>query len=266
MAITYNFLFSKVMLKLRQIAYASIESTSRTPRWWILALVQAVFAFLVMPSIVYPGLLFSRYIFLSAGSVIILVPVTVWIWMDIDARKSRSLKQKSLKFFIQSCVSAGGIMFCALLATLAARVFVAQVVLFSLLSSLVTATSALAMLYAVLCEQRFSPAWGLALDTWSKKISLAAVVAFVLILAQAACFAFFHGLWDSLGFSGQFPVFGHSATIWILLFAVIFLAAFLGALLNCFLVFLFLETIRQKKDPEAMELAMPKQPVFEGNI
>jgi hypothetical protein len=122
------------------------------------------------------------------------------------------------------------------------------------------------MLYAVLCEQRFLPAWKLALDTWSKKISLAAVVAFVLILGQAVAFAFFHGLWQSLDFSGRFPVFSHSATIWILLLAVIFLAAFLGAFLNCFLVFLFLETIRKSKDPEVMELAIPKQAVFEGNI
>jgi hypothetical protein len=89
-----------------------------------------------------------------------------------------------------------------------------------------------------------------AIDTWNKKISLAAIVAFVIILAHGASFALVHGWLKSFTNSRGFSVLGHSATIWILFSALFLLTALIAAFLNSFLVLLFLEIIARKKDPE----------------
>ena len=253
------------MQRLSQIAYASLVSTSRCPRWWILALPQAA-AFYFLSELPRSRFLSLPFLGWLAAAAIVLIPATVWLWLDMDAKNSGRIIQKRLKLFIQSCLTAAGIMLSALAIILFIQLTGGAWVFFALVSSVVAATAALAMLYAVLCGQKFAPALALAVDTWNKKFSLAAAAAFILILGHAVSFAFVHGFWKSSPDWAGFSVFSHSATIWVLLPALMILAAFCVAVLNCFLVFLFLESIRRKKDPESAEEAVAaKQPVFEAN-
>jgi len=122
------------------------------------------------------------------------------------------------------------------------------------------------MLFAVLSEQGFVSALGLALDAWNKKFSLAASVALVLIMANALSFAFMHTFWKEASPLAAFELLKHSATIWVLLLILILFIVFFAALINCFLVLLFLETIRRKKDPEAESRDAVKRPILEPSI
>jgi hypothetical protein len=119
-----------------------------------------------------------------------------------------------------------------------------------LASSVISATSTLSILFIVLCREPFYKALMLALDTWSKKISLAALVAFTLLVAHGVSFALVHGTLKSFRNMEGFSVFGHSATIWILFSACLLFSAFIAAFLNTFLVLLFLEIIARQKDPK----------------
>jgi hypothetical protein len=109
-----------------------------------------------------------------------------------------------------------------------------------------------------LCGQQFNKAIILAIDTWNKKISLAALAAFALLLAHGVSYALVHGVIKSLKTLQGFSVPGHSATIWLLLLVLFFLTAFAAAFLNSFLVLLFLEIIARKKDPETEKAAISR--------
>jgi hypothetical protein len=135
----------------------------------------------------------------------------------------------------------------------------------ALISSIVSGTSALAMLYVVLCAQPLNKAFVLAIDTWNKKISLAAMAAFVLLLAHGVSFALVHGVVKSFRIMQGFSVFSHSATIWILLLVLFSLTAFAAAFLNSFMVLLFLEIIGRKKDPEEEKAALRRLITSEAN-
>ena len=251
------------MLNLRQIAYASLISTNRHKVWWILALGQ-VAGFFLLGQTLGPD---HRILPWLPLVLVLLAPVTVWLWLDMQAVKIKVIRQSSAASFLNQCLSSGAVIIFALLIIFLARLTYLHWLFVTLFFSVVAATAALAMLYIVLFNQSLFKSLLLALDTWRKKISLAAIVAFVLIIAHGFSYAFAHSLWDpDFLNSGQFSSFGHSATIWILSIGGGFVVAYLAALLNCFLVFLFLEIIRSEKEPESvLEEARARQPVFEGN-
>ncbi len=250
---------------MRQIFYEAFLSTSRFPRWWILALVQAAVLYSV-------GELLQPYHLLKPFSVcwlilavIIMAPATVWLWLDISAYASRLKNQIKRKTFFNNCLTMCAIVLCSA-AVMAAAKFIYPDWLFSaLLSSIISATSTLAILYVVLCGQRFAPALALAADTWNKRISLAALIAFALLLAHGISFAMVHGALSSLKTPQGFSVPVHSATIWILLLILLSITAFAAAFLNSFLVLLFLDIIARKKDPESEKAVLSRLITSEAN-
>ncbi|HYV33649.1 MAG TPA: hypothetical protein VE973_02275 [Candidatus Limnocylindria bacterium] len=240
-----------------QIAYSSVISTSRTPRWWILALVQ-VAAFAVMGELLRPHWPTAIYACWLICALAIIIPTTVQFWHEIQADREKAAIQISSKMFIKQCLTAEAILLLALVIIVAARWALLPWVFLVVISSLVAATAILAMLYAVLRELPFNKALASALYTWNKKASMGAIAALILILAQGASFALVSYLRKSLEITGQFSLLSHSATIWILLAAIIFLVGVLAAVLNCFLVNLFLEIIQSKKAPEEIKPAVVK--------
>lgn len=242
-------LLNLFMLKISQIAYGSVIFTNRSRRWWILALGQTA-GFFIIGQTTRGYWQFLPWLIAAVG---LLVPVTVWLWLDMEAASSKLPKHLPLKIFIRYCLRSGGIMLCSIAAIILAKLAYLNWVFVALFSSLVAATAILSMLYVVLCGQTFSTAWGLALDTWHKKISLVVFIAFILILAHGASFAFVHAFWQPGLSGGEFSAFSHSATIWMLLAVLLLAIAYFAAVLNCFLVFLFLEIIRRKKGPDAAE-------------
>ena len=253
------------MKTLGQIVNDSFRSTGRFPRWWILALLQ-VAAFSVMGELGRPHWLrpvFMSYLVLSAA---ILGPITAWLWLEIEASVITLPKNLPIKSFTQRSFNAAGIIFCSVILVLVTRFFYANWIFLAIVSSLIAATAILAMLYAVLVEQSFFSSITLAADTWNKKTSFASVAAFILIIAHGASYAIVHGLLGNFTLLGRFSDFNHSATIWILLAALVFFAALMGAFLNCFLVFLFLETIRREKEPETAKSEVVKlEPIEAGH-
>jgi hypothetical protein len=245
------------MTSLRQILYESLLSTSRFPRWWILALAQ-VAALYAVGELAHPHWLKPLFFCWLIVGVVVLVLTTAWLWLEIQSVKLKSENNIAVKIFIGLCRTTGVIVICSMMVIALARLVFAAWIVLALVSSVVAATATLAILYAVLCREPFYKALVLALDTWNRKISLAAIVAFILILAHGVSFALVHGLLKSSRNMYGFSVYSHSATIWVLFFFLIFLVAFVSAVLNYFLVLLFLETIRQKKDPEAETAVLKK--------
>ncbi len=240
------------MPKLRQIAYDSFVSTGCYPRRWTLALIQVI-AFSLVGELARPRWLVSPFLFWLLAGAAVLGPVTARLWLEIEAAESKVPKPVPANIFIQSCATATAVIFCSVGLSIAARFVDGTWIFLALVSSLIAATATLAMLYAVLCAQPFDRSLALALSTWNKKISLAAAAAFILILAQGVSFALVHGVFlNFLSLSG-FSVFTHSATIWVLLLALVFVVVLAAAFLNCFLVLLFLETIRREKEPESLK-------------
>jgi hypothetical protein len=243
------------MLKPRQILYESLISTSRFPRWWILALVQASSVY-VIGELLQPRRLFRPFSFAwIIFAVCIMAPVTVWLWREIESYKAKRRSQMSVQKIFNQCLAIGVVVLCSVALVAAAKLLYPDWLFSALVSSIISGTSTLAILFVVLCGQPFGKALGLALDTWNKKISLAAFVAFVLLLAHGVSFALVHGILRSLMAEPGFSVSADSATIWVLCSVSLLVTAFAAAFLNNFLVLLFLEIIGQKKDPEEAKTA-----------
>ncbi len=191
-------------------------------------------------------------------SLCVMAPVTAWLWLEISSFKLKSKNQISVKIFFGHCVATIAVVVCSLALIIVPKLVYPDWLFSALISSIISGTSTLAILYVVLCGQPFGKALILAIDTWNKKISLAALVAFVLLLAHGVSYALVHGVIKSLKTMQGFSVFSHSATIWLLLLVLFFLTAFAAAFLNSFLVLLFLEIIARKKDPEAEKAAVSR--------
>jgi hypothetical protein len=244
------------MRSLREIFYESLLSTSRFPRWWILALAQGT-ALYLMGEFSQPHRLVRPFSVLwIILSLCVMAPATAWLWLSISSLKIKSSSQISQKKFVGYCIAIAIIVVCSLAVIIAPKFFYPDWLFSALLSSIVSGTSTLAILYVVLCTQPLSKAIILAIDTWNKKLSLAALAAFILLLAHGVSFALVHTVLKSLKTMQGFSVFSHSATIWLLLLVLLFFIAFIGAFLNSFLVILFLEIIGRKKDPEAEKKAI----------
>jgi len=246
------------MQRLREIFYEALISTSRFPRWWILALVQAASLYSI-GEFLQPHRLFRPF-FLCwlILAICVMAPATTWLWLEITAYKSKRKSQMFIKAFFGNCVAMGVIVVCSVVPIVAVKFIYPDWLFSALVSSIISGTSTLAILYVVLCGQPFGKALSLAFDTWNKKISLAALMVFALLLAHGVSFALVHGALKSFKDMQGFSVFSHSATIWVLLLASLFLTAFAAAFLNSFLVLLFLEIIGRKKDPEEEKSVLSK--------
>ncbi len=257
---------NRSMLNLPQIAYKSITSASRSPGWWILSLLQIIALTFIAPSLAQPRLLLHLvFILWLVAGVIIFTVSTVWLWLDIDERRPRNGAQKSVKPYITMCLTTGSILLCALALIIITRLGFVAWVFFALITSIVAATAVLAMLFAVLINQNLGPSLALALDTWNKKTSLATAVALTLIMGHAVSFTLMHTVVNPASFS-NFSDIHEFATIWVMLgvLLLIVIVSFFVAILNCFLVLLFIEIIRQKKDPEAVAEALAHKTVLQA--
>lgn len=234
------------MQKLQQIIVSAFQSTRSSPYWWLLALLQ-VAALSLISRFTRPVWPHPVWLGFFIGAVAILPPITVWLWLDMEAKYNKCVMQVSAKLFVRYWITAGSSMLCSMVVTFLVRLIYPNWVFFVLTSSFIAATSTLAILYAVICGQNFFVSWTLALDTWHKKISLPLMAAVCLMIVHGIFFAVAREIRISLMLYREFSVFIHSATIWVILFVILFLGAFLGALVNCFLVFLFLEIINRQK-------------------
>ncbi len=249
------------MLTLLQIIHKSLISTGRTPRWWILALAQ-VGLLAAIGELARPGNFKPVLMGWFLPVVFALSTLTVWFWLGIEAKNSGIVKPVKPQVFVEFCLTALGIILFCLMIIGMFRLAHLTWIFSALFSSLVSATALLAMLYAVLCGQLFLKSFRLALFTWQKKTSLAALSAFVFILGHGFAFALVHGAILNGRSLEEFSVLNHSATIWILLFGLAVLISICAAFLNCFLVTVFLETINRKKDSEYVEKEIIKQSVL----
>jgi hypothetical protein len=244
------------MFKFKQILREALISTSRFPRWWILALAQGTSLYLIGEFSQPHRLVRPFSVCWIILSLCVMAPATAWLWLEISAFKTKSKNQLIVKTFFGYCTAAVAIVACSLAVIIATKLIYPDWLFSALVSSIVSGTSTLAILYAVLCAQPLNKALVLAIDTWNKRISLAALVAFILLLAHGVSYALVHSVLISFQTMQGFSVSSHSATIWVLLLALLFFTAFAAAFLNSFLVILFLEIIGRKKDPEAEKAAL----------
>jgi hypothetical protein len=250
---------------LREIFYEALVSTSRFPRWWIFALAQAALLYWIGELLQPRHLLRPFSVLWLLLAVLVMAPVTVWLWKDIEARKAGRENQILIKHFLGYCSEISVIILCSAALLVVAKLIYPDWLFSALVSSLISATATLAILYIVLCGQPFDRALSLALDTWNKKISLAALVAFVLLLAHGISFALVHGFLRDFMTRGGFSISGDFVTIWVLCLIALVFTAFAAAFLNSFLVLLFLEIIARKKDPEAEKASVGRLIISEAS-
>src|SRR5580700_5150020 len=105
------------MANLRQITYASLISTNRRPRWWILAFAQ-VAGFFIVGQLSRLSWQFLPWLLMA---VVFLLPVTVWLWLDIEAASLKIAKQTPIKLFLDYCFTSGGIVLCSLVVIVIVR-------------------------------------------------------------------------------------------------------------------------------------------------
>ena len=247
-----------------KIIHHSIISASRQPRWWLFALLQAT-AFSAVGQLARPRMLHNPLSLLLIFAAIVLAPLTVWLWQNIAAETKETAKFKLTHAFIYQSLSGATLILSSVVIIISARLLYPFWPVHTLVFAVVASSAGLALLYLSLCAQTLSASLRLALDTWNKKISIAAAAAFVLILAHGISYTLAHGVFAGFYSIGMFSVFGHSATIWILLTVLMLAMAYFSAILNCFVVFLFLDSIARKKDPEA-EKAKIMEPARAGVI
>ena len=240
------------MLSFNQIISNSFKSTRTHLFWWIFAFLQII-SVATISALLKPDLIFSPKLLLILGAEIILIPATVWLWMDIEADLLKSQTLVLAWSFIRICLQCAGLTLFLLALLLFARWSYSDWVFTSVFSSFAVATGVIVALYVVLSHQSLSSAWVLALDTWHKKISLVVAIACLLIVFHTVAFTLSHAVFKRIIGQGEFSAWPHSATIWLLLILVTVLIVFLAAWLNVFLVTLFLEIIRRKKDSEAVK-------------
>ncbi len=190
------------------------------------------------------------FIFWLVAGILLLVFSTVLLWLEIDLVNKKQQVKIQVKDFISKVQVSTAIVVCSVIVIIILKLIQTPWGILSFVSSIISSTATLAMLYNVLCKQPFYSSFGLALDTWNRKFSLAAIVAFIIIVSHGISFALAHGALKNLRYGQGFSVLNGSATIWILFLALVCLVSFIVAVLNSFLVLLFLETIERKKDPE----------------
>jgi hypothetical protein len=239
------------MNKLLKIIQRSVYSASRQPRWWLFSLFQAA-AFTAVGQLDRPGILSNPVILALLLAAVLLSPITIRLWQNIQD-DTKPINEKNTRidlYFIGQCLSGCVVILLTVGIIILARFVFTFWPLHTLVFAIVASSSGLSLLYLSLCDQTLSSSLRLTRDTWNKKISFTAVAAAILILAHGISFALVHGILGDIYYFRVFSATGHSATIWILLTLLGLLIAYFSTVLNCFVVYMFLETIARKKDPE----------------
>lgn len=211
-----------------------------------------------------PEVFFGKNQSLFFLALLVLSLVSTTIWLDALAAHTRKVYKLTASKFFYRCLNVLIISISAIISMLILRLFLIHWVFLVLTSSLISGTAVIGMLASVLFEISYLKALGLALDAWRKRISLAAIAAFCVILSHGAAYALVHSAVNNVGHR-EFSVLNHSATIWMLFVVVALVIGFITALINCFLVILFLETIRPVKDTEEKSAVSPAL-VNEANL
>lgn len=252
------------MDKVLKIVYRSILVTGRQPIWWLFALLQAM-AFSAVGQLARPRMLYSPVTVWLILAAVLLAPLTIWLWQSIEYESASEPKIRPKRNFLRQNISGSILILVTVLIIILARLIFPFWPLHTLVFAVTAASSGLALLYLALCEQDLPSSLRLAMDTWNKKISFSAAAALVLLVAHGISYGLMHGILENTLLFNKFSVAGHSATIWVLLLGLMLVIGYISAILNCFVVFLFLEIIARKKAPEA-EKAKAAQPVSVGAV
>jgi hypothetical protein len=254
------------MLTLKQIIYTSFKSTSSRVRWWIFALVQII-ALVFIGSLTKNDIFFRPGLFWLICGCLIIQPVTVGLWLEIEAHILNKPKNLLAKDFLNKCLNCLFLTIVSVILVFIVRLIYPTWIVTSFFSSLIAATCVLSSLYVVLCDQSFFSALALAFDTWHRKISMACVCAGVIILGHSVAFVLAHKIFTNNEFkSFSFASFNHSATIWLLVILMGFVLSFFAAVANSFLVSLFLSIIQRKKDPIVKKVNLPNLTAINTSI
>ncbi len=231
------------MQSIGQTIYGSFKSTSKQPRWWILALLQ-VFCIGYLADF----LVFKRTFFVEWGwaltFLLVLQPVCAYLWLDLKAVHENRQEKVYLKQFLFSvlaaffvCTSAFGLIM------LLVNTYGPGVLIF-LLCMGVMATAVIAAMGAVILDLGFFRAWGLGLDVWRLKMSIPIIIMVLFVSGFASGFFVWPKFLAWVILNEGFSVSKASATIWILFLIAVIILGFLVAFLNSFLVRVFLNFIK----------------------
>lgn len=179
--------------------------------------------------------------------------VTVILWLSVKAYSEQQILKVNLKTFLLSSGRVFLLVVLGIAVDITLKLIGLHWTVFVLFVSLINATIAAAMLGAVLFGLNLYRASALALDFWATKLSFISAAVFVVLFGHGLAYYLTHTFWHKLLEQSRFSVSSTSATIWILLMILAVLAAFFGSLLNAFLVLLFLDAVKSKKDPEAVK-------------
>lgn len=218
---------------------------------WLLALLQILCLFFVLRKLnpIWWGS--APRAAWSLGLMLIFCMATVILWLKIQVKEQKKIFLLSFDAFLQISVRLFVLLSLATVFCIGLKAVNFHWTFFAVFSSLTASSITAAMLAAVIFGLSFNKSLGFMVSFWSSKISAMCGGAFVVMLANAYAFYVAHEFWPMAMREGHgFSVLKASATIWVvfLFFAVI--AAFFSALLNAFLVLLFLDITQAKKNPE----------------
>ncbi|MBL8029737.1 MAG: hypothetical protein JNN11_00630 [Candidatus Doudnabacteria bacterium] len=238
------------MQKLQKIVLESIKSTSEQPHWWILSVGQA-FCVVVLGNFVK----LQHINFISAGwfltFILMLQPITVSLWLE--AKFVHEKKQENIPVKVYLLHLGRSLLITGIALVVASTVYFTYrgSLFFFILLSFVGGTATLTMLNAVLVRQNVYKSLALAVDFWFQKFSFAVTTSILWGASFMGAFSIFSYVLLFFGKNAGFPVLNSSATIWVLFLVLLVILGFILAFLNCFLVNVFLETIRPVNIPEA---------------
>jgi hypothetical protein len=178
---------------------------------------------------------------------------SVILWLKVEAFEKQKLFILGLNAFLQISIRLFGLLALAIAFAVLLKALHFYWTLFSVISSLSAVGFTAAMLAAVLYRLSFYKSLGFMINFWKAKISLVCAGAFAIMLGNAYAFYWAHEfLPQALSRGAGFSVSGASATIWVVFFILAGMAAFFSAVVNAFLVLLFLSLAQVKKEPEKL--------------
>ncbi len=245
-----------------KIFLQALKSTGIHKRWWILALAQSL-CLIFFAWLNFQDHKILAWVFIAA---LLLALISSYFWLDIKANFFKQTEIILRKNFFQrvffvfiNCL----FVYCFFIFLLWAQI---DWIVYSLVTSIVLGTLVISLLNIVLLNVSILNSWQIAFTAWSKKVSLAAIFAFILMLCKAFYFMTLGHLINYLYKLSEFSVFRESATIWVLLFIALVIISFFSALLNVFLVFLFLETLKPIKELEEEKSTVSAAVAVEQNV
>jgi hypothetical protein len=237
------------MHKLEDLFLQALKSTSSQKRWWILAIGQSL-------CLIYIAWL-HPYKPQSMLAVALFCLISGYFWADIKAVYVKKVETILTRDFIKKVF----LVFIDCYVVFWLFVFLDSLkvgwIAYSVITSVILGTLVISLFSIVLFRVNLADSWRIAIAAWSSKISLAAISAFVLMLCKAFYFMTLTRLLEFFYSLREFSVLFGSATIWMLLMIALIFVSFFSALLNSFLVILFLENLKPVKDQEEQKLTDP---------